>query len=408
MRSDSGDEDFVTWGIRWLHGLRDVEVADWDHVLRSSPGYFPGTLFDLWTAELRRRGIAADFVDRAPALHRGTPISHPLDYDWRFTSSTAASLVQAVTRALEARPRSLVAHLGSPSTFVHAVEHSHSHPHTLIERNPAMIGALDASGHNIVQLDLLQQAPPYLSAAAAILDPPWYPLDSLAFVHAAALICEPGAVVYLCQPTLATRPGIEQERRQLLADLPVYGFDLQHVHENAARYVTPHFEAMSLRSAVHRLQAPTDWRTGDIFELRRNRCSPPVFVPRSQNDADVEWIDAEFDIVRIKLRDAGGHDLESIVANDVLDSVSRRDPIRKDIGFWTSGNRVFALSRPKLIGTLISLCDSDYMNANFSLDRMTAEAIKLGLGASLARRLFDVLLVELQEHHAYRRMINGR
>jgi hypothetical protein len=75
--------------------------------------------------------------------------------------------------------------------------------------------------------------------------------------------------------------------------------------------------------------------------------------------------------------------------------------VRKRIGMWTSGNRVFALGNPLAIFQLIKLCNSDLMKNLFSPHNTLAHAGTLGVSHDVAARLHHVLLVELTEHRKY-------
>lgn len=83
--------------------------------------------------------------------------------------------------------------------------------------------------------------------------------------------------------------------------------------------------------------------------------------------------------------------------------MSRRDPVRALIGFWTSGNRVFSLADPKRVGRLIELCHSDLGAMKFTYARTKDHTRRLGMSTKVYRRLFDILLVELQKHTATER-----
>ncbi|MDP9864884.1 MULTISPECIES: hypothetical protein [Streptosporangium] len=181
----------------------------------------------------------------------------------------------------------------------------------------------------------------------------------------------------------------------MLDDLPQLGFACVDVGVGHVRYRMPHFEASSLKVTAPHLPVPTDWRAGDVLVLEKvadSNMSRP-------SDLDMElWRDCRFGPVRIKTRHTKGTDLGSLVAGDVLDTVSRRDPIRQQIGLWTSGNRVFSLTHDRAISKLIDLCHSDLMRSQFSEASTRNHARKLRLTSRIASRLFHLLLVEFQEH----------
>jgi hypothetical protein len=117
---------------------------------------------------------------------------------------------------------------------------------------------------------------------------------------------------------------------------------------------------------------------------------PPVHVE--------SWREATFGPVRIKIRRTEAPNLTSLVPGDILDTVSRRDPIRSRIGLWTSGNRVFSLNEPEEVGRLIELCHNDVIQSQFTLQRTLSHARTVGISRRIAQQLFSLLLIELQEH----------
>lgn len=211
-------------------------------------------------------------------------------------------------------------------------------------------------------------------------------------------MCRPDATVVLCQPASGTRPGVEQERA-LLLDRVSLGLDLHALRSGAVRYLTPHFEAVSLRAAAREASIPTSWRRGDVLLFKRlNRTV--TTLPRSTQET--QWREVHFGPVRIKLAEQPtGTDVGSLVQDDVLATVSRRDPVRKRVGMWTSGNRIFTLANPLAIGRLIALCNTDLMKSSFSLRNTLARADTLGISHDVATRLHHILFTELMEHRQY-------
>lgn len=377
----------------WLQSLADATVTDLTAVFRSSPGYYPTTLAQLWRDEVNRRGLANGtvVVNGANETVR-LPVCHPGDYEWRFTDEAAMALVDHASTGLPAD--ALVAHVGTPTTFVVGRARCPQHTHALLERNSSVIRSLGNTGH-MYQIDLTTDKPPSLGARAAIVDPPWYPADTQAFLWATNAACALGARIVLCQPTLATRPGVAEERAALLDELPRLGYAYRRFDAAFIRYRMPHFEAASLKVTAPDLPVPDDWRVGDTLTLEKIDEAAPQLAPTATADA---WQEVAFGPVRIKLRRTKSPDLGPLVPGDVLDTVSRRDPIRDQIGLWTSGNRVFSLNDPAIFGKLITLCHTDVMQSQFTLNGTLAHAAAVRLDADTARRLFDLLLIEFQEH----------
>lgn len=397
MRFDTSDQHFTESAHRWLRSLDDTTLSDVAAIFDASPGYYPTTLLSLRQIELQSRGLQTITQNQwTTRVASSLPVCHPADYEWRFSEPTAKRLIHDATAAIEVGET--VAHVGTPTTFTIGARNHGSYRHALLERSRAVTAALaDRNGevNKIIRIDLGTELPPRLEAAAAIVDPPWYPGDTVLFLAATSHACRQDACILLCQPTTATRPGVSEERAALLAELPRLGLAYVETRPTALRYVTPHFEAMSLRLALQDAQVPVDWRKGDLIALKKvaQVDHGELLVSSSDN-----WSEAQFGPVRIKIRRSGESDLRSLVPGDVLDTVSRRDPVRQHIGFWTSGNRVYTLAHPASVGRFIELCDADFMHGSFTLARADEHAVELSIPECIYRKLFDILLTELEEH----------
>jgi hypothetical protein len=401
MQLDLDNVDFRSRVVEWLRELDDHVIVDLNAVFELSPGIYPTTLIELWRLELRQRSLWPASVNRGSSgttLDDRLPVSHPVDSDWRFTPEYATDLVElALDGVAHGAP---VVHIGAPSTFFRCVLATSQHQHILIDRNTAVVDALITHGinppHMIVGVDLEMIERIHFGAGAAIVDPPWYLDDTLLFLAAASSACRPNATIVLCQPASATRPGIGQERTAILNRMSELGLEFHALRSGAVRYIMPHFEAVSLRMSMNGAAIPVTWRCGDVFILRRMSCSHPILLPQPR---DVQWQEARFGPVRIKLAERPtGPELGVLVPGDVLETVSRRDPIRKLIGMWTSGNRVFTVANPILLGQFIALCDTDLTNGVFALQSVLHHADVLCIDRGIATRMYEILSTELVEH----------
>ena len=77
------------------------------------------------------------------------------------------------------------------------------------------------------------------------------------------------------------------------------------------------------------LYVPADWRVGDVLALQKISDTTTLLKGSTSTES---WQETTFGPVRIKLRRTEVPNLGSLVPGDVLDTVSRRDPIRKRIG----------------------------------------------------------------------------
>lgn len=413
MDADLADEAFRQSIHRWLRSLPSEVIADLSQVYEMSAGIYPTTLLPLWREELRHRGIAlapnlftANGVVRpaAPWL----PFSHPLDSDWRFTRESARSILDLALSGVDGLAGPVV-HLGTPSTFVVGTAGTERRQHILLERNgtvarslaEAFGGSSEASKHRVIEADIRSFDGLEGVAAAAIADPPWYLEESISFLEVAATLCDVGATIVLCQPSLGTRPGVIAEREQLLAHVDHMGMEVLSVRSCFVRYVTPHFEAYSLKASAPVALPPAGWRRGDALSLRLHRAHRRS-LSRPAPALD-DWKEVHFGDVRIKVRSRPtGTDLGRIVHGDILLSVSRRDTNLEHVGLWTSGNRVFTLENTQAFITLINICNDDLRMGNFFEERTVQHAVSLSVSPDVASRLHALLTAEISEHQSYR------
>jgi hypothetical protein len=397
MRFDEADTSFIEKARLWIASVDRAVLANLESIFDASPGYYPTILVDLWRQEARRRGLRPASSGGGSVMSSANlPVGHPGDYEWRFTESTADMLLSMVSDPMDRG--GTIMHVGAPTTFMLGIRAYHQYRHVLLDSNISLINALMPQKRRedeIVRVDLSAKAIRGFNAAAAIVDPPWYPGDTIVFLSAISNACCDGASILLCQPTEATRPGVNEERQNLLSELIALGLEHTGTQVARVRYLTPHFEAMSLAMTLRDVSVPAVWRKGDLLLLKKTAPCEREITPAQP---DYVWREARFGPVRIKLRSSGANDLESIVPGDVLDTVSRRDPVRARIGFWTSGNRVFNLAHPMRIASFIGLCHNDFTVGKFSYGHALDYGRELLIPNQVTRKLFDVLLIELQEH----------
>jgi hypothetical protein len=316
------------------------------------------------TLARRPAGRASGIVGRALV------IPHPLDFDWRFTRNTVG-LIWKIIASL-ANPQASVALLGTPSLA--SVERpADLGSITLFERNPSHYLSL-ADGITFTCSDVLRDPISSSAHSVVVADPPWYEPETIGFLWTASTLSSAGSYVLLSLPPVETRPGIEEERVRITAAAAGFGLELENLHEGVLRYRTPFFEANAMSAAG--AAAQDDWRFGDLAIFRRAdgaRGERPVL------EAEPVWIERALGMTRFKLHESraagfGSPVLRSIVEGDVLPSVSRRDPRRKDAQVWTSGNRVFG-------------CDSTNTLAAIIDGIRAGEAPEIAIGMQLGRTL---------------------
>jgi hypothetical protein len=296
---------------------------------------------------------ASATAPRLSPVTAGWPVEHPLDFDWRFTTSSARLLLD---RCGTGAP---VAFLGAPSLAREAAAWGRQGTVDLFDHNPSAVAAARAAcpGIKATCRDLLWGEPVGIGDAfATVADPPWYLEHTSAFLWAAARLTRVGGTVLLSLPPEGTRPGILAEREAVFAAAGSFGLRLESVEPAALAYRMPPFERNAL--AASGLPAvPIDWRRGDLASFTlfgKNGLPRPPTLGEPGG-----WDEESVGFVRIKCRTCPVREfcdptLLHIVPGDILTSVSRRHPTRADVDVWTSGNRVFSCPSPSYFRIILS------------------------------------------------------
>jgi hypothetical protein len=187
-------------------------------------------------------------------------------------------------------------------------------------------------------------------------------------------------------PPVGTRPGMEQEWKEVAEWAKYLGLCLLSVQELALPYVTPPFEKNAFKFTGTPSISDT-WRRGNLVTFKKEVVSGvprPLPLPNEER-----WKEAQLSGVRIRIRSwqrltFADPRIVSIVPNDVLTSISRRDSRRQLADLWTSGNRIFQCQGR---GTLYQIIES------LSGGQCSITFIESHLGRALSAR--EIKLVHL-------------
>jgi len=333
--------------------------------------------------------------------HGGTDgalvVPHPLDFDWRFTCTTVGVIWETICEL--ASPPAGIALLGTPS-LASVARPSNIGVVTLFERNPNHYRSL-SDGITFTRCDVLRDPIPSAGNNVVVADPPWYEAETIGFLWTAATLSEADAHVLLSLPPVETRPGITEERERVTAAAAKFGLALVRLTEGVLRYRTPFFEANAMQAAGASM--PQDWRLGDLAVFRRTEtaCGPrPALGP------EPTWAERSLGLTRFKLRETTATGfaspvLISIVPGDVLPSVSRRDPRRKNASVWTSGNRIFGCDGTATLMAVIDGINVDEppeLSVGMHLGRplTSSETVLVGIAVQQVRNVVKWESVELR------------
>jgi hypothetical protein len=327
----------------------------------------------------------------APPEPSRLPIVHPLDYHWSFSAATVENLLSRI--AAESDTGETLLFLGTPTLHIRALERLPDRRCILLDRDGAMITAARSAGGEAYELDLFADPLPEIQASLAVADPPWYPEASIAFASAAAQLLQPGSRFLVGAAAELTRPGVERERAVFRKEMERVGFESLAEETGLLRYDTPPFEQAAM-AAAGLPSSPPSWRRGDLLSFAlRNPAAPRKILP---NERWVAHRIAEIPIYANPDAPSIGDELiGSILEDDVLPSVSRRQRLRRLAALWTSRNRIFVSSDPPHLARILA---SLAAGKPLSEDGDTAAAIQLRELSVRERREHGLVVAILSAH----------
>lgn len=359
----------------WIADAVAAGIVDYKALLGRLPGVYPTELL----ASLDRLA-AAGAVEPAvsvAARHQAKngavtgaegrsllPLPHPLDFEWRFTADASRELLNHAADLTRSEADVLL--FGTPGLAAEALTLPIgrrlallAEPNSVTDR----LFALNRATGSSLDIAFCTGGLPRESADAVILDPPWYPDFVRPMLAAAAHALRPGGFVLISLPPDGARPTAEADRQAAIVLGRRLGLVLVEHRPLSIAYETPFFERNALRAAG--IATPPQWRRGDLVVFRKVGV-PSLPAPSSQRSR--QWTEIAIGRMRLFINtgaDAAGGDAElvSIMAGDILPSVSRRDPRRSLANVWTSGNRLFRTENPQLLLEAGISCASEAMSS---------------------------------------------
>ncbi len=381
------------------------EGAGFNDLVASAQGADPATILERiqalgMTVDVEPPRAVLDEQRRPLPYSRSLlPLPHPLDFEWRFSATCARTLIERARSV--AGPSGRVALLATPSIaerLADSAARNNTAAYTLFEIQRSTCRALEQhTTLSIEQRDVATLAADQRvreQFTLVLADPPWYLPSLHAFVRSGSQMLHVGGTLQLCIPGLATRPGIDREREQLVIEARRVGLATEAVEQGVLEYDSPPFEQSAFQAASLPLVERT-WRSGDIIRFRK--LSPHAdLVPTPSMQIRYEasrWTEFQFGRSRIRVdtaRTAPVPALRPAVASVVLPTVSSRDPRRAAANVWTTSNQVYLTPDPhKLAESLRDAMDSFDGAASLDADNEAARIVLEDL-----RRLTQVGAVE--------------
>lgn len=207
----------------------------------------------------------------------GLPAADPSRSQWWFTGETIDIVCERAIATTTAHRAGRVLCLGAPTVghllAVRGVET------VVLDVDEDVVKFVNAAlGKPVARVyDAADELPSELvsSAAATIIDPPWYEPLATAFLRRALASLKPGGELLMTLPPRLTRPGVDRFRASLIDDLTKAGHELLGLERGRAAYLVPRFEEVALSDAKGFRGIP--WRRADLLHARRGPAvCPPV------------------------------------------------------------------------------------------------------------------------------------
>jgi hypothetical protein len=294
------------------------------------------------------------------------PEPHAVDFEWRFAEATVAHLT-----LLALRTPGKTACLGTPTVFFEII--ARGGDAVLYDRNPLWPNVRTGESHNIFNVDLCRHRPVGKAEFGLILlDPPWYVGHMRAWLSHALQLARVGGTIIMPIFQDLLRPGARGERASLLSDIQSVGDT--NIERNAARYVIPPFERESL--AAEGIVVAEDWRRADLLHVTKQRGDTQL---RFDAIEEPEWVRFQIGLQTVAVRDRpeNGRTIRTRSlyqdGSVILKSVSARDPIRSEIGLWTSRNRCLQVTGAARIAEFCALLQQG-VSPRASIDAIASDA----------------------------------
>lgn len=297
------------------------------------------------------------------AIMRRIHLPHCLDYEWWFTHSGREKVAELLLHNNPLPTPESVVFLGSPLFGAFASALLPESKIYILDKSGATLEAIkkdvDSERVHFVHYDAEEPLPQELVGIADMVffDPPWY-VDyyDLFLRRSMQLAYDRYATVAFVLFPLLTRPASLQERKQVFEIAMSYGLSLVSMETHVAHYYTPQFEQETLvRKGIN----AKNWRRGDLAVFISDGTRLPENIAMHVEEG--QWRELIVGKVKVKMR-VRDENPDTYISPELLDfvdgnvafpTVSRRDPVRREIDLWTSTQRGFKIKGWRAIWKIV-------------------------------------------------------
>jgi hypothetical protein len=280
----------------------------------------------------------------AAQLPIGLPAPDPLQSQWWFTLDSVVDLSDTAWR-FGGGP---AAFLGCPTVGHHYFLRRGTST-TILDVDGDVVSAVsDAIGEDETgafvsrTYDAWEPLPNDVAAkyAVVVADPPWYPAITRGFLGRARELIGDSGFILLVLPPLLTRPGIIEERSDLLRLLLDASFEIVSLDSQRLTYQVPAFELAVYQDLPQFSGRP--WRKGDLLVLRVGPATGQVISEEGRPATRVVSFSRRRTRYRAFVRATAQMDALEAWASPIpgfTESVSTRGVSLGEIGAWGSDRR---------------------------------------------------------------------
>lgn len=323
---------------------RQLSSADSFFSLTAScDGAFPARIADVLVHLSPKMATASERLSEAgrsppfrPFSDPRLPLPHPLDFEWRFSNVSIDELLCRLNAI--AGPRGKLLFVCTPAVALRAFDANN--PRRLIYASrlddPVTAHLKEVCGDGIEFVEVRDDLS-FVSAAAALVDPPWYDDIALPLITQALRGLKEGGGLLIGMPDRLSGCSSAPILTSITTDAKPFGMECTHMLSGKLRYETPFFELNTLRH-LGLLFVHPQWRTGRVAFGRRTLTS----IPDYRFPVDRGWREVGDSSWRMRLRLLGNaqHSESGTIRFDVRRSISRFATCGQAEECWTVGNRV--------------------------------------------------------------------
>ncbi|EGR0198338.1 dGTP triphosphohydrolase [Vibrio alginolyticus] len=282
------------------------------------------------------------------------PAANPRLFQWWYTLESQESMAN---RLLDIHGAHDIACLGTPTLA--ATIASYSKNVTLLDIDEDVISLFNSVFSNGSKAEVHdvnhKLSEPYEKKYDCIaIDPPWYPSEFKKFISRAIELSNDGAVIYCSIPQKLTRPGIEEDRAELISSLQDCGHKILYIEPNVMKYIVPYFEEEALKnSGIDTNNQP--WRSSDLLVIKVSGSKKLPFESEEKKEIKSFSRPKNSSVFRIFLEK---NDINSCfpikVVDDFSGSISQRDSIDQ-VNLWTSDKKGFQVDDTEFFNDALQL-----------------------------------------------------